>query len=154
VERVEGGCHGRRRVANKGEGEGRPSVGKGGWRPRKRKKGGRPLGFFCGRTETTLQMTSDVASNGPQPFPTSTHRIPTFGQHFFLGYYTSATKWVWLWGPVARGVPRSGSNCSPVHTLCYGLRLFVDSELHISNRGETPLRMFSIFPSRFSTRQF
>jgi hypothetical protein len=45
-------------VASKGEGEGRPSVGKGGWRPRKGKQGGgRPLGFLCGRKETTPQMT-------------------------------------------------------------------------------------------------
>jgi hypothetical protein len=43
---------------------------------------------FCGRKETTPQMTSDLASNIPQPFPTSTHQRLTFGQHFFLGYYT------------------------------------------------------------------
>jgi hypothetical protein len=30
----------------------------------------------------TPQMTSDFASNGPQPFPSSTHRRSTFGQHF------------------------------------------------------------------------
>jgi hypothetical protein len=38
---------------------------------------------FCGRKETKPQMTSNFASNGPQPFPTSTHRRSTFGQHFF-----------------------------------------------------------------------
>jgi hypothetical protein len=30
-------------------------------------------------------MTSDLASNGPQPFLTSTHRRSTFGQHVFAG---------------------------------------------------------------------
>jgi hypothetical protein len=44
-------------------------VGKrGGGGGQEREKGGRPLGLFCGRTETTPQMTSDVASNSPQPF--------------------------------------------------------------------------------------
>jgi hypothetical protein len=38
--------------------------------------------------ETTPQMTSIFASNGPQPFTSSTHQRLTFGQHFFLGYYT------------------------------------------------------------------
>jgi hypothetical protein len=51
------------------------------------REGGGHLGF-CGRKETTPQMSSDFASNGPQPFPTFTHRRSTFGQHFFLGYYS------------------------------------------------------------------
>jgi hypothetical protein len=58
VEMWRAACMGGEGAASQGEGEGRPSKG----------KGGRPLGFFCGRTETTPQMTSDVASNGPQPF--------------------------------------------------------------------------------------
>jgi hypothetical protein len=33
--------------------------------------------------ETTPQMSPDFASNDPQPFPSSTHRRSTFGQHFF-----------------------------------------------------------------------
>ncbi|KAL5647921.1 hypothetical protein ACJX0J_042276, partial [Zea mays] len=33
-------------------------------------------------------MTSIFASNGPQPFTSSTHQRLTFGQHFFLGYYS------------------------------------------------------------------
>jgi hypothetical protein len=33
--------------------------------------------------ETTPQMSPDFASNGPQPFPSSTHQRSTFGQHFF-----------------------------------------------------------------------
>jgi hypothetical protein len=28
-------------------------------------------------------MTSDFASNDPQPFPSSTHQRSTFGQHFY-----------------------------------------------------------------------
>jgi hypothetical protein len=50
---------------------------------RKGEKGGRPPMVFGGRKEMTPQMTSDLASNGPQPFPTSPHRISTFGQQFF-----------------------------------------------------------------------
>jgi hypothetical protein len=33
-------------------------------------------------------MSPDFASNGPQLFPSSTHRRSTFGKYFFLGYYT------------------------------------------------------------------
>jgi hypothetical protein len=33
--------------------------------------------------DTTPQMTSIFASNGPQPFTSSTHQRLTFGQHFF-----------------------------------------------------------------------
>jgi hypothetical protein len=63
---VEGGCHERRGAASKG-GKGRDDQvwGKAGGGGQERGKGGRPLGFFCGRTETTPQMTSDVAFNGP-----------------------------------------------------------------------------------------
>jgi hypothetical protein len=70
------------RAAAKRNGEGRPSVGKGGWRPRKGKKGGATTRFLWEK-ETTPQMSPDFASNGPQPFPSSTHRRSTFGQHFF-----------------------------------------------------------------------
>jgi hypothetical protein len=43
--------------------------------------------------ETTPQMTSIFASNGPQPFTSSTHQRLTFGQHFFwdiTGYHYEA----------------------------------------------------------------
>jgi hypothetical protein len=51
-------------------------------RPRegKREKGWPPRVLW--EKETTPQMTSDFASNGPQPFPSSTHQKTTFGQHF------------------------------------------------------------------------
>jgi hypothetical protein len=72
---VEGGC--------KGKGEGRPRVGK-------RGVGGQEKGKREGATtrvlwekETTSQMSPDFASNGPQLFPSSTHRRSTFGQYFF-----------------------------------------------------------------------
>jgi hypothetical protein len=77
-----GGCHGRR-------GGGQPRE-KGGRVAAMREGGGGKRGghlAFCGRKELTPQMTSAFASNGPQPFPTSTHRRSTFGPHF-LGYYT------------------------------------------------------------------
>jgi hypothetical protein len=69
----------------KGKREGRPSQGrkKWGWQPREgiREKGWPPRVLW--EKETTPQMTSGFASNGPQPFPSSTHRKSTFGQHFF-----------------------------------------------------------------------
>jgi hypothetical protein len=46
-----------------------------------RQTGGPPRVLW--EKETTPQMTSDFASNGPQPFPSSTHRRSTFGQHLF-----------------------------------------------------------------------
>jgi hypothetical protein len=46
-----------------------------------KEKGWPPRVFW--EKETTPQMTYDFASNGPQPFPSSTHRRSTFGQHFF-----------------------------------------------------------------------
>jgi hypothetical protein len=46
------------------------------------KKRGGHLGFLLEK-ETTPQMTSIFASNGPQPFTSSTHQRLTFGQHFF-----------------------------------------------------------------------
>jgi hypothetical protein len=55
-----------------------------GWRPGqggKKKKGWPPRVLW--EKEMTPQMTSDFASNGPQPFPSSMHRRSTFGQHFF-----------------------------------------------------------------------
>jgi hypothetical protein len=56
---VEGGCNGEESgQSRKGEGRGGPERG----------KGGGHLGFFGGRKETTPQMTSDLASNAPQPF--------------------------------------------------------------------------------------
>jgi hypothetical protein len=72
-------------VAAKGKGEGRPSVGKGGLVAKKRERGGATTRVLWEK-ETTPQMSSDFASNGPQPFPSSTHRRSTFGQ-YFLGYY-------------------------------------------------------------------
>jgi hypothetical protein len=44
----------------------------------------------------TPEMTSDFASNGPQPFPSSTHQRSTFGQHF-LGYYNSIEEMFFQW---------------------------------------------------------
>jgi hypothetical protein len=75
---MDDGCH---------RGRGRPAKGeKRGWRPRgggvKGKKRGGHLGFLWEK-ETTPQMTSIFASNGPQPFTSSTHQRLTFGQHFF-----------------------------------------------------------------------
>jgi hypothetical protein len=43
-------------------------------------------------------MTSIFASNGPQPFTSSTHQRLTFGQHFFLGYYTFTNGHIGGWG--------------------------------------------------------
>jgi hypothetical protein len=71
---VEGGC--------KGEGGGAAKCGEG------RGVGGQEKGKRGATTrvswekETTPQMSPDFASNGPQPFPSSTHRRSTFGQHF------------------------------------------------------------------------
>jgi hypothetical protein len=81
---MEDGCHGRRGAASQGEkGRGGQAREKRGWRPRegKREKGWPPRVLW--EKETTPQMTSDFASNGPQPFPSSTHQKSTFGQHFF-----------------------------------------------------------------------
>jgi hypothetical protein len=68
---VEGGC--------KGKGEGGK---RGGWQPRKGKKGGATTRVLWEK-ETTPQMSPDFASNGPQLFPSSTHRRSIFGQYFF-----------------------------------------------------------------------
>jgi hypothetical protein len=59
---VESGFHGRRGRSAKGRGKGWPSVWgeKGGWvgAAKKGKRGkGPPLGFLCGRNETTPQVT-------------------------------------------------------------------------------------------------
>jgi hypothetical protein len=54
--------------------------------------GGREKGWpprVLWEKETTPQMTSDFASNGPQPFLSSTHRRSTFGQHFFWDITTT-----------------------------------------------------------------
>jgi hypothetical protein len=48
----------------------------------KREKGGATTRVLW-KKETTPQMSPDFASNGPQLFPSSTHRRSTFGQHFF-----------------------------------------------------------------------
>jgi hypothetical protein len=83
---MEGGCNGRRGAASQG-GKGRGGQakgekgGRGGAAKRGRKKGWPPRVLW--EKEMTLQMTSNFASNGPQPFPSSTHRKSTFGQHFF-----------------------------------------------------------------------
>jgi hypothetical protein len=81
---VEGGC----------KGKGRPRVGKrGGWRPRKGKNRGRPLGF-CGRKKRRLRCLLTLHPTAHNSFPTSTHRRSTFG-NIFLGYYRSNHIFVW-----------------------------------------------------------
>jgi hypothetical protein len=66
-------------------GEGAASQGKkgGGGQERgvEKEKGWPPRVLW--EKETTPQMTSDFASNGPQPFPSSTQCRSTFGQYFF-----------------------------------------------------------------------
>jgi hypothetical protein len=69
------------------------AIGGGGVQPRGRKGGGGQEGGegkkrgghlgFLWEKETTPQMTSIFASNGPQPFTSSMHQRLTFGQHFF-----------------------------------------------------------------------
>jgi hypothetical protein len=55
---MESGCHGRRGRPAKGKGEGWPSVGEKGGGGQEGERGeGPPLGFLCGRKETTPQMT-------------------------------------------------------------------------------------------------
>jgi hypothetical protein len=74
---VEGGC--------KGEGGGAAKCGEmggGGLAAKKREKRGAATRVLWEK-ETTPQMSPDFASNGPQHFPSSTHRISTFGQHCF-----------------------------------------------------------------------
>jgi hypothetical protein len=78
-------ANGRRGATSQGgKGRGGQAKGeKGGWRPREGKREKRWPPRVLWEKETTPQMTSDFASNGPQPFPSSTHRKSTFGQHFF-----------------------------------------------------------------------
>jgi hypothetical protein len=71
------------RAAARGRGRGGQGWGKGG-------VGGQEKGKREGATtrvlwekKTTPQMSPDFASNGPQLFPSSTHRRSTFGQYFF-----------------------------------------------------------------------
>jgi hypothetical protein len=71
---VEGGC--------KGEWGGAAKCGERGLAAKKREKMGATTRVLWEK-ETTPQMSPDFASNGPQPFPSSTHRRSTFGQHFF-----------------------------------------------------------------------
>jgi hypothetical protein len=71
---VEGCCKGKGGAAKGGD--------KGGWWPRKGTKGGATTRVLWEK-ETTPQMSPDFASNGPQLFPSSTHRRSTFGQYFF-----------------------------------------------------------------------
>jgi hypothetical protein len=82
-EAMEGDCNGRRGSTSQGgKGRGSQAMGKGGVAAKRgRKKGWPPRVLW--EKETTPQMTSDFASNGPQPFPSSMHRTSTFGQHFF-----------------------------------------------------------------------
>jgi hypothetical protein len=86
---MEGGYHRKRGAASQGgKGRGGQAKGEKGGRPSqgaKKEKGWPPRILW--ENETMPQMTSDFASNGPQPFPSSTHRKSTFGQ-IFLGYYT------------------------------------------------------------------
>jgi hypothetical protein len=74
---VEGGC--------KGEGGGAAKCGeRGGGGVGGQEKGKRGATTrVLWEKETTPHMSHDFASNGPQPFPSSTHRRSTFGQHFF-----------------------------------------------------------------------
>jgi hypothetical protein len=74
------GGEGRPAKGEKG-GVAKPRGGGAGAAKRGRKKGWPPRVLW--EKEMTLQMTSNFASNGPQPFPSSTHRKSTFGQHFF-----------------------------------------------------------------------
>jgi hypothetical protein len=65
-----------------GEGGGAAKGGeKGGLAAKKEKKGVTTRVLW--EKETTPQMSPNFASNGQQPFPSSTHRRSTFGQHFF-----------------------------------------------------------------------
>jgi hypothetical protein len=57
--------------------------GKGGLAAKKREKKEGATTRVLWEKETTPQMSPHFASNGPQPFPSSTHRRSTFGQHFF-----------------------------------------------------------------------
>jgi hypothetical protein len=84
---VEGGC--------KGKGGGGPGWANGG-------VGGQEKGKREGATtrvlwekETTPQMSPDFASNGPQLFPSSTHRRSTFGQYFFGILQGEMARWSW-----------------------------------------------------------
>jgi hypothetical protein len=52
----------------KGEGEGRPSVGKGGLAAKKREKRGRPLGF-CGRKKRRIRYLLTLHPTAHNPFP-------------------------------------------------------------------------------------
>jgi hypothetical protein len=54
----------------------------------KKGKGVATKGLFCGRKEVTPQMTSDAASNGPQPFSHIHSPKINFWVNIFLGYYT------------------------------------------------------------------
>jgi hypothetical protein len=66
----------------RGRGRGGQVWGKGGLAAKKRERGGATTRVLWEK-ETTPQMSPDFASNGPQPFPSSTYRRSTFGQHFF-----------------------------------------------------------------------
>jgi hypothetical protein len=78
VERVEGGC--------KWGGEGAAPGRRGKGQPGRGKERGCHLGF-CGRKEMTPEMTSDFASNGPQPI-SHIHGTKIKFWSTFLGYYT------------------------------------------------------------------
>jgi hypothetical protein len=67
----------------RGRGRGGQVWGKGGLAAKKREKKEGATTRVLWEKETTPQMSPHFASNGPQPFPSSTHRRSTFGQHFF-----------------------------------------------------------------------
>jgi hypothetical protein len=69
-------------VAARGRGRGGQGWEKGGVGGQEKGKGGATTRVLWEK-ETTPQMSPDFASNGPQLFPSSTHRRSTFGQYFF-----------------------------------------------------------------------
>jgi hypothetical protein len=111
---VEGGCKGEGGGATKG-GESRG----GGVAAKKRGKGGLPLGFLWEK-ETTPQMSPDFTSNGPQLFPSSTHRRSTFGQ-IFLGYYKIPSRFMRTWRARSCMLPRGQTTAASRLLLRTGL---------------------------------
>jgi hypothetical protein len=73
----------------RGRGRGSQKWGKGGWRPRKGKKGGRPLGF-CGRTKRRLRclLTLHPMTHNSFPHPRTEDQLLV---NIFLGYYRCTT---------------------------------------------------------------
>jgi hypothetical protein len=88
---VEGGC--------KGEGGGAAKCGEmggGGWRPRKGKKGGRPLGF-CGRKKRRLRclLTLHPTAHNTSPHPRTEYQLLV---NIVFGILQArAPVWLWPW---------------------------------------------------------